>query len=265
MWTADPENSPDHEDLNRLAPFIITVADDWHHPESNMSIHAFAALILATLHLESRYRREHPESNIFWNQIGALKDTAGDIGQRFLRANSSLGWANIRPSVVDEILGTLVDKPVIPLRGDGTRDFFDEGLLDTREEEWSSFGLNDHWERQKFLENEKNAIVILAANFNRGFERLYRQREDPQLSLYQQDWQPTVFNMLAWANQGIAESYTLSTDPDEKAELARKHASRGVAFVSAIIANRSFGLSIDSDDLVMFNDDDLAAYLRLNT
>ena len=263
QWESNPEEWSDFEDLKRLAPFIRRVAEEWHHPESGMSVDAFAALIIASLHLESRYRRENSSANYVGNQIGVLKDKAGDIGQRIFGFNFSLGPANVRPSVADEILGTPENEPFIPLLNDRRVVFDDESRLDPKEEEWRGFAWHDHWGRQKFLNNDENAIVILAANFNRGFERLHRQSVDTELSRYQDDWRPTMFNMLAWANQGIAESYTLSTVPGGTAEFARMHASRGVAFISAIIANGSFGLLIDPNDLVMFNDDDLDAYVRI--
>ncbi|MCY4062366.1 MAG: hypothetical protein OXG53_08360 [Chloroflexi bacterium] len=266
QWESNPEEWSDFEDLKRLTPFIRRVAEEWHHPESGMSVDAFAALIIASLHLESRYRRKNPSDNYVGNQIGVLKDKAGDIVQRFVGLNSSLGPANLRPTVVDEILGTPENKPFIPLLNDRTVVFDDEGRLDPKEEEWrdlAGFAWHKHWERQKFLNNDENAIVILAANFNRGFERLHLQSVDTELSRYQDDWRPTMFNMLAWANQGIAESSTLRAADGKEARFASMHASRGVAFISAIIANGSFGLSIGPDDLVMFNDDDLEAYVRI--
>jgi len=70
-----------------------------------------------------------------------------------------------------------------------------------------------------------------------------------------------MFNMSAWLSQGVAESSTLRTD-DGNAPVGRQHASQTVHFVNAIIANEGFGVSVDSDDFILFNDDDFHAYLN---
>ena len=256
-WKEDPEIWADYDAIVSLAPFISEVAQRWNFPESGMSDYEVAVLLIANLHQESVLRRDNPAENDFHNQLGVIKDIFGDANFSFRGKDSSLGPANLRPSVVDEILGKPGSSPSTPTPKD-SMPFDDEGQLDALAQEWQSFG-DSRRKRIAFLYNPENAIELMGANFRRGIERLKYG-----------GLQPTMFNMSAWLSQGIAESHTLRTVQDN-ADVAKAidHARDTVRFVNAIIANRDiFGIFSDSDefidwdDFVLFNDDDLLAYLR---
>lgn len=259
MWTDAPSNWADYDEMLRQAPFILEVAQRWNHPASGMSDFEVAVLLIANLHQESHLRRDNSAANHPSNQVGVIKDILGDASATF-GGDSSLGPANLRPTVLDEILGAAQKRPIIPMSDDTKDDFHDEGRLDALEREWQSFGggLEGNRARIAFLYDPENAIELMGANFYRGIVRL----EDAGV-------QPTMFNMSAWMSQGIAESPTLRTAVGEEVTAAIDHASDTVRFVDAIIANReTFGLFSDSDavidwdEFVLFNDDDLRAYLR---
>lgn len=246
IWEADPRDWAGHGDIEALMSTIKEAADQWNHPESGMSNDAVAALLIANLHQESHYRRANPSVNDFGNQLGSVLDSLGYLSAAVFGNNASLGPANLRPSVVDEMLGAPGKSPSIPMPYENSLPFDDEGRLDDLEEKWSGL---DRKGRADFLFVDKNAIRLMGANFRRGVERLQDQR-----------LQPTMFNMSAWLSQGIAESSVLGTN-DGNAPAARSHASQTVRFVTAIIANKGFGLTIDSNDFILFNDDDILAYL----
>ena len=258
MWTRDPQIWADYDAIASLATFISEAAQRWNLPESGMSDYEVAILLIANLHQESILRRDNPAQNNFHNQLGMIKDILGDANFSFRGEDSSLGPANLRPSVVDEILG---ESPVIPMRDGSSPEFDDAGRLDALEQEWQSLG-DSFGERRKriaFLYKPENAIELMGANFRRGIERLHKQVLEP-----------TIFNMSAWLSQGIAESDDLRSMIDSiDVTRAINHASDTVRFVNAIIANKeTFGMfgdsvaAIDWDDIVLFNDNDLSAYMR---
>ena len=261
MWAEDPRSWADYKIINEEKLTTIKgVAERWNHPASGMSDYEVAVLLIANLHQESRLRRANPGANAFGNQLGRLRDLGGDLLALFINS-PSLGSANLRPIVVDEMLGETLFIPM----PEGAKSSFTKEQLSAKQvdalhklsEKWQNFQWNDHRGRMLFLFDDKKAIELMAINFYRGVQRISDLQElHPTL-------QPTMFNMSAWLSQGIAESGTLRTNVSKEASDARRHAIATVHFVNAIIVNKeTFGMSINQDDVILFNDDDFLAYLH---
>jgi len=251
QWEADPDKWADYQAIKELMPTIMDVASRWNHPGSGMSDEAVATLLIANIHQESRLRRAYPGANDFNNQLGRFSDMLGDFGQRLVGYNATLGLGNIRLSTVDEILRD----ETIPMRpGEPSLPFTpinDDQLatFNTLSQEWNNFSTNEHIKRSDFMFDDSNNIELMGMNFYRGVERLNEN-----------DLEPTMFNMSAWLSRGIPESNTLTTEEGDAPE-AREHASQVIPFISMVIANEEFGLSIDPNDYTLLNDDDFSAYL----
>ncbi|MCY4070738.1 MAG: hypothetical protein OXG60_05535, partial [Chloroflexi bacterium] len=270
MWTKDPESWTDYGILEKLGPIIQSAAERWNHPESGMSDYEVAILLIANLHQESRFRRTSGVAGLLEDNghqsIGWIGDKLGDMSILLsfwpIHSNPSLGPANLRATVADEMLQGELSIPMLQGENleleDWQLDAEQLNSLNNLREEWREFRWDDHRGRLLFLSDDMKAIELAAINFYRGVERL----QDGEL-------QPTMFNMSAWMSQGIAESATLSTHDIGVVAGAIEHASDTVRFVNAIIANReTFGMFgdseeiIDWDDFDLFNDNDLLAYLR---
>jgi len=300
-WMGHPTGWYDYDAIDTVMPTIKDVAERWNHPALGMSDDEVAALITANLHREAHYRRVNPSidrmptNRILWN----FGDIFINYVKNLLSSDPSVGPANLRVTVADEILGARK----IPMPGQGETDFYDMGRLDELEQEWQNL---DEAGRRDFLEDDMNAIELMGANLYRGAERLYQQylkdqevledylqhqrllaqgaveryrqergfphefleqagRQQRYLEEYlqQAEDRATMFNMSAWMSQGIAESSDLRNALDNKAVTAAiNHARETVPFVSGILSNNAFGLSTDQDGYIMFNEDDLHAYLR---
>ena len=272
-WVGNPEKWPEYEILTDLLESYITdVARQWNHPALGMSDNEVALLLLAHLRQEGHYRGE-----------GGLFNDAKNWLSRTSGGNPSVGPANVRIPVANEILGTHDKAPHIPMPpGYAEPEFDDMGGLDDVQRDWPNL---DASEREDRLEDDETAIRLTAANIFRAAERLFvlylydrfevkpaediqdylkehgHQRDDLIRDyLQQEDFRASMFNMLGWLSQGIAESHTLRSGSSGAVEPARRHASGGVRSIHAILVHSSFGLTMDADDVRLFNDDDIYAY-----
>ena len=262
MWTADPREWIDYDTFRELSPIILEQAGLWNHPDSGMSKSEVALWMIANLHQESRLER----MSVFpgtHETVGWLKDTVGDMSVLLsfwpFHANPSLGSANFRPSVVDEMLDVELR---LPMPG-STEEIISDDQLDANQldvlnplrAEWQNFSPADHHHRVWFLFDNEKAIKLLGMNFYRGVERLTRQ-----------NLQPTMFTMFAWQSQGVPEHSTLSSSMNSNAVHAREHAVPALLYLNAMVHNEeSFGMKIDSEEwntLQVFEDDDLPAFFQ---
>jgi len=273
-WVDNPAEWPEYEKLSELLDStIIHVARRWHHPALGMSVDEVAALLLAHLRQEGHYR----------NVGGSFDGTKNWISRTLLHRSPSVGPVNLRPSVVDEILGTSNEPPHIPMLIGPDLHFDDMGLLDSLQSEWQNATSDS--EREALLMDDEFSIELAGANIYRGAERLFRtylfhelrlkddddiqrhleendiRREDlVERYLQQEEYRASMFSMLGWSSQGIPESDTLRSGSSGAAEVARWHASGGVRTVNAIFVSGAFDLEMDADGVRLFNDDEIYAY-----
>ena len=298
-WTEDSGTWPEKAvlaELMKSGGVIEQAVQNWNHPASGMSDDEFAALLIAHLRQEGHYRRKYsPYLADQWENFG-------DFVKNLLSTKSSVGPANLRIPVAEQILGTVTDDPYIPMPPTfptGSIAFDDGHKLDQLVgDQWRLYDSNTRdrvyddrrrrsidWYKERLLNKDEIAIQLAAANINRGVKRLFRQylydtrrletEEDIQkyleehglkrddlveAYLQQEEYRASMFNMLAWSSQGIAESDTLRTKNGSDADIARKHASGGVRTINAILAQGLFGLTMDADGVRLFNDDDVYAY-----
>jgi len=292
-WKEDPESWYDYGAIDAVMPIIKDVAQRWNHPALGMSDDEVVALLTANLHREAYYRRKH--LIVIGMPIGDIIRNFGDIvynSAKDQHSGASVGPANLRVKVADEILGALK----IPMPEGGPADFYDMSQLDELERKWQNL---DEGGRKELLYDDEIAITLMAANLYRGAERLYQQylkqegllegyrqnqslleqhRQERGFSdefieqqvlqqqhleqyLQQDEYRASMFNMSTWLSQGIAESNDLRAGIGE-ASAAIDHARETLPFISAILENEAFGLTASEDGFTMFNEDDFHAYLR---
>ena len=298
FWKEDSGTWPEKAKLEELmmpGGVIEQAVHDWIHPASGMSDDEFAALLLAHLRQEGHYRRKYSpyladqweNFGDFWKNTFSEDSSVGPANLRRTTGNQILGTAIATAQI------PMPDSfPVGSIR------FHESYKLDELVgEQWRYLDRRAreilHVDRSRaklaeqevLLEDDVIAIQLAAANINRGVERLYRQYLYHELGLedekaiqqylkdnglqqadleerylQQEKYRASMFNMLAWSSQGIAESDTLRNHGGRNADIARVHASGGVRTVHAILVQGLFGLTMDADGVRLFNDDDVYAY-----
>ena len=263
LWTAPPSEWPEYATFVELAPIILEQATLWNHPGSGMTASEVALWMFANLHQESRLKR----ISGFFGIPGFLHDPGGwledKLGDMAVVANPSLGPANIRPTVADEML---MEELRLPMPDGLEESISDDQLGANRLDElnflrgkWRNtkgdFGPFGHRSRVLFLSDNENAIKLMAINFYRGVERLVRQ-----------DLPPTMFTMSAWMSQGVPERNTLGTSTQKQAFNARKHATPTLLHLNAIMHHgESFGMEIGAEEwntFQIFEKGDFEAFLK---
>ena len=185
-WKEDSDNWPEETVLKELmnsGGVIEQAVQNWNHSASGMSDDEFAALLLAHLRQEGHYRRHYSR------HPGDMFESFIDFWKNALSANSSVGPANLRIPVANELLGTAIEAPRIPMPEgfpEDSIDFDDSYKLDELVgEQWRNLDRrrrgrsgqrqNTRLAQEHLLKDDSIAIELAAANINRGVERLYRQ------------------------------------------------------------------------------------------
>ena len=194
-WFENPESWIDYNALANRLPIVEEAVQKWNHPASGMSNDEMTALLMGNLHREAHYRRQEP--SVYKMNPGEFGLNLGDRGATYVGnlgkilaalvgygdGDPSVGPANLRIQVVNEILGTNDQAPYIPMPNGGKPAFYDMGRLDHWSRLWQN--LTDKTRpseaaRRRLLNNDRFAIELMAANVYRGVERLYQRYLDDQ-------------------------------------------------------------------------------------
>jgi hypothetical protein len=192
----------DYEELLALMPEIRRLARVWNTPTSGLTDDAFAALMLASLHTEARLRRLDLVQEPL-QVVGALVDLAGDVLLQTSSRDSSTGIANLRPSVVREIIEDQIPRSEFGLPDAFFEDFGLLSNLSAFRDMISRGGNISNGEIYLFLQSDVNSLELMAANIQRGIQRLPRVNnpDDPESANW--DSPTTIYNLAAWMNRGV--------------------------------------------------------------
>jgi hypothetical protein len=177
--------------IAELKEDILASAKRHNTPRTNMDDASFAALMTAILHWEGKLPGNAKP------QFEQFKDFVGDLGATLINYDASTGIANVRPSVAKEILQGYVPgvEETFCYEISGGLNYEQAVEVAALRSLRSDTG-NQHYpvERVLFfeLQNRKKSIEYLAANTQRGADRIS--------SL---GFKASVFNLASWANAGV--------------------------------------------------------------
>jgi hypothetical protein len=235
--SSSPSGWSDYQELQTLMPVILQQASDWNPADSGLSDQEFAALMIAILHEEARLRRRAGELEQFG---GRIVDAISDQGMISDGANRSVGIANVRPSVAEQIFNGEIPIPTL----DNTMLQFDpeySANLNNLIVRYNSAlqadnALNGGGQPNlyQFLSDDAVSVELLAANIYRGIRRAQELGLDP-----------TLANLAAWQNQGIQGRQYSEARGDVFSD-ATSHTSRVLfSFFDIVNDPTAFGLSAD--------------------
>ncbi len=209
----------DYDELQDLFPDIQQYAQKWNPASSGLSDLAFAAIMIGILHEESRLERRDIRSisTEVSDIIGRIWQETGDFTYYYLCADEiltyntsdpTMGIANLRPSVVEQILTGIIPVPY-EVEADTTIDFVGyEQLGDLLEMKPLFQKANPSCSEQdqiyRFLtQTDQYSLELLAANLSRGVQRARR------LGI-----SPSPFNLSSWHSRGVQSEGELKADRD---------------------------------------------------
>jgi hypothetical protein len=218
----DPVEWADYQLILNLLPELHQIAERYNTPNSGFTDEAFVALMIANVHQESRLRRSNPQGNDFFNQMGVITDWIADRGMEWFGRNSSVGIANIRPNVAEQIFAGIIPagRPDPASDEELKINFSLPPILAAYASQYQ--GLNTDAERYEFLSRTDVGLELLGANVHRGIIRA--QAEGVK---------PSVFNISAWLNQGVVRGFGSFLDPDlnDTIRFAQYHSNEVLAHI----------------------------------
>lgn len=261
----------DYTEIQRILPSLNEIAARWNPNNSGISDQAFIALMIANLHQEGRLQRRNPAmiSEDPMRAARGLIDSFGDFTASFLGNNASVGIANIRPGVANEIFSGIIpiSAQLQAATGISVTDFSEIGTQGVIDEYMlalfhSTPNIKAGWDqvRQRdfplppwatdwtgyetdliitpqlvnFVGTDEVSLELLAANIYRGIERA-------ELA----GIEPSIFNISTFLQGGVTIESEYSNNDGVTAPAAIGHANYIIEFMNAISDNPStFGLRL---------------------
>lgn len=215
-----PSDWLDYDQIVDLLPALQSLANTWNPDDSGISDDAFVAIMIANLHQEGRLQRRNPAilTQDFVRALRGPLDALGDELAYWLLVDSSLGIANIRPTVAHQIFsGVIPTSGELKERTGLTQDYiFDQEILDNfatgtpeisggwqaarSEPALTNFGISPPV--VAYLSRDDVSLTLLAANMYRGI----RRAEIAGVT-------PTVFSISTFLQGGVSFQQEFGSNP----------------------------------------------------
>jgi RHS repeat-associated protein len=232
---------PDRDAILELRDAFFGSARRHYHPESNMSITAFASLLAAIVHQEGRlYEDEGLLDRDAW-------DSLGDIGAYLFYLDTTVGIVNIKPSTVQDLCeGIVRGTDHEPLPGEFSYTHQDDVLLCIPQCSKDPHSHHRDIVAQLTWGNSlrhEAAIDALAMNMQAGVDRALHYKLEP-----------SVYNLAMWHHRGMQQAHRI----DELSTGEKHYGGRVVRFTED--AMNLFGISgwfhaANENELDFFADD----------